>query len=128
MYKLIRADSGGGALSASSAGKRSKGEFAAPKSMRQKSNACFQLPGIKGVRSETTASYHTRSLKLQRFVSQQGKGRRLQSPFTTGTPDSLASSVACWSIRSDPLTSGSRPLVSTSLFYLDPDTTTPHSH
>ena len=27
-----------------------------------------------------------------------------------------------------PFTSGSRPLVSTSLLYLDPDTTTPHSH
>ena len=53
---------------------------------------------------------------------------QLLSPFTTRTPDSLASSVACWSTRNDSLRSGSRSLVSTCLFYTDPDTTTPHSH
>ena len=51
------------------------------------------------------------------------------SPFTAGTPDSLESSVACWSTRNDPLTSGSRrPPVSTALLYPDLDTTTPRSH
>ena len=36
--------------------------------------------------------------------------------------------MVCWSTRKDPLTSGSRPPVSTSLFYPGPDTTTSRSH
>ena len=49
--------------------------------------------------------------------------------FTAGTPESRTSGVACWSTRNDPLTSGSRrPPVSPSLFYPDPDTTTPLCH
>ena len=51
------------------------------------------------------------------------------STFTAGTPDSLASSVDCWSTRNDPLTSGSRHRpVSASLLYPYSDTTTPLSH
>ena len=78
--------------------------------------------GVGGRRSEGVERHN-----LLTWLINQATTKQL-SPFITRTPDSLASWMACWSAKKDPPTSRSRTLVSISLFYKDPDRTTPHYH